>query len=295
MVELARRRLSTRKVGHTGTLDPLATGVLILASEASTKLVPYLVGERKTYLAWVSFGATTETLDAEGPIVHRLEASFDQSALETALSGFLNVTEQVPPAYSAVKVGGVRAYRAARSGKVLQLEPRSVQYNKLELLSFGSSFRNAAIAAVSGGWTVVTRAGRRVNLPEPLDNFLTAVIRLEVGSGTYVRAFARDLANRLGTVGFISGLVRVQVGRVDLGSTVIPDTLDAEHALNEAEILGFPVLELSATEIRYVQQGVPLPVPAQGMVSLVDGRRRLVAVAEGDGFKLRIKRVLLPT
>lgn len=105
VVEEARRRLSTRRVGHTGTLDPLATGLLLLVTNESTKLVPFLSGEDKEYIAWVSFGATTPTLDAEGPISEEAPARFDRKDLEAALPRFLEVREQVPPLYSAIKVG----------------------------------------------------------------------------------------------------------------------------------------------------------------------------------------------
>ncbi len=290
-VEEARKRLGTRRVGHTGTLDPLATGVLVLVSDQSTKLVPFLSSEDKEYLAWVSFGATTPTLDAEGPVVEEAPVRFAPKDLEAALSSFLTLTEQVPPLFSAVKVGGVRAYEAAREGRPLTLGPRPVKYLEVELLAFDPSPRPYPIAPSARGWRIAER-GRKVALPRPLGLYPTAVVRLVVASGTYIRAFARDLGERLGTKAFLAGLVRTRVGRIGLEKAVSLSDLAPDRAIPEVEALPFPVVELSHTEARRVLEGVPLPIPVVGYVALVDSRRRLLAIAEGDGFKLKIKRVL---
>lgn len=291
VVEEARRRLSTRRVGHTGTLDPLATGLLLLVTNESTKLVPFLSGEDKEYIAWVSFGATTPTLDAEGPISEEAPARFDRKDLEAALPRFLEVREQVPPLYSAIKVGGKRAYEAAREGKPLALGPRPVRYLEVELLAFDPEPIPHPIAPSARGWRLAERRGRPVRLPRPLGAYPTAVVRLVVGPGTYVRAFARDLGEMLGTKAFLSGLVRTRGGRVGLERAVALSDLSPEKAIPELDVLPFPVVELSHTEARRVLEGMPLPIPAMGYVTLVDSKRRLLAIAEGDGFKLKIRRV----
>ncbi|PZA07076.1 MULTISPECIES: tRNA pseudouridine(55) synthase TruB [unclassified Meiothermus] len=303
VVDAIRKQLGTRRVGHTGTLDPLATGVLILASDASTKLVPFLSAEDKEYLAWVSFGATTETLDAEGPVTAEVPARFSRRDLETTLTRFLSLTEQVPPAYSAVKVGGVKAYEAARKGESLELVPRPVRYLEATLLAFDPALKAYHIAPSPHGWEIApvkgrqapgdagTQRGRPVALPRALGEYPTAVIRLVVGSGTYIRAFARDLGEMLGTKAFLSGLVRTRVGRVGLERCVPLEQIDPKRSLEETQVLSFPLVQLSHTEVKRVLEGVPLPIPAQGYVALLDSRRRLVAIAEGDGFKLKIKRV----
>lgn len=290
VVEVARRALGTKKVGHTGTLDPLATGVLVLATGSHTKLVPFLTGEEKEYIAWVSFGATTPTLDAEGPLEPRAPWQPDEAALRRALADFLEVAEQVPPAYSAVKVGGVKAYEAARRGEALELEPRPVVYHQVELLDLLETPKPLRIAPSAGGWRTAAR-GRLVELPPALAPLPTAVIRLVVGSGTYVRAFARDLGEKLGTGAFLSGLVRTRVGRVDLEKTVAAEKLKGAGPLAPADVLPFPVVELAHAEVRRVLEGVPLPIPARGLVALTDRSGNLVAVAEGDGFKLKVRKV----
>jgi tRNA pseudouridine55 synthase len=292
-VEEARKRLGTRRVGHTGTLDPLATGLLLLVSEESTKLVPFLSGEDKEYIAWVSFGATTPTLDAEGPVSEEAPVRFDRKDLEAALPGFLEVKEQIPPLYSAIKVKGKRAYEAAREGKPLELGPRPARYLEVELLALDPEPTPHPIAPSAKGWRLAEKGGRKVELPRPLGAYPTAVIRLVVGPGTYVRAFARDLGEKLKTKAFLSGLVRTRIGKVGLERAVPLAELSPDKAIPEVDALPFPVVELSHTEARRVLKGVPLPIPALGYVTLVDSRRRLLAIAEGDGFKLKIKRVFV--
>jgi tRNA pseudouridine55 synthase len=292
-VEEARKRLGTRRVGHTGTLDPLATGLLLLVSEESTKLVPFLSGEDKEYIAWVSFGATTPTLDAEGPVSEEAPVRFDRKDLEAALPGFLEVREQIPPLYSAIKVKGKRAYEAAREGKPLELGPRPARYLEVELLALDPEPTPHPIAPSAKGWRLAEKGGRKVELPRPLGAYPTAVIRLVVGPGTYVRAFARDLGEKLKTKAFLSGLVRTRIGKVGLERAVPLAELSPDKAIPEVDALPFPVVELSHTEARRVLEGVPLPIPALGYVTLVDSRRRLLAIAEGDGFKLKIKRVFV--
>jgi tRNA pseudouridine55 synthase len=292
-VEEARKRLGTRRVGHTGTLDPLATGLLLLVSEESTKLVPFLSGEDKEYIAWVSFGATTPTLDAEGPVSEEAPVRFDRKDLEAALPGFLEVKEQIPPLYSAIKVKGKRAYEAAREGKPLELGPRPARYLEVELLALDPEPTPHPIAPSAKGWRLAEKGGRKVELPRPLGAYPTAVIRLVVGPGTYVRAFARDLGEKLKTKAFLSGLVRTRIGKVGLERAVFLAELSPDKAIPEVDALPFPVVELSHTEARRVLEGVPLPIPALGYVTLVDSRRRLLAIAEGDGFKLKIKRVFV--
>jgi tRNA pseudouridine55 synthase len=292
-VEEARKRLGTRRVGHTGTLDPLATGLLLLVSEESTKLVPFLSGEDKEYIAWVSFGATTPTLDAEGPVSEEAPVRFDRKDLEAALQSFLGVKEQIPPLYSAIKVKGKRAYEAAREGKPLELGPRPARYLEVELLALDPEPTPHPIAPSAKGWRLAEKGGRKVELPRPLGAYPTAVIRLVVGPGTYVRAFARDLGEKLKTKAFLSGLVRTRIGKVGLERAVPLAELSPDKAIPEVDALPFPVVELSHTEARRVLEGVPLPIPALGYVTLVDSRRRLLAIAEGDGFKLKIKRVFV--
>jgi tRNA pseudouridine synthase B (EC 4.2.1.70) len=291
-VEEARKRLGTRRVGHTGTLDPLATGLLLLVSEESTKLVPFLSGEDKEYIAWVSFGATTPTLDAEGPVSEEAPVRFDRKDLEAALQSFLGVKEQIPPLYSAIKVKGKRAYEAAREGKPLELGPRPARYLEVELLALDPEPTPHPIAPSAKGWRLAEKGGRKVELPRPLGAYPTAVIRLVVGPGTTCGP-SPGTWGRSSRPSLPLRLVRTRIGKVGLERAVPLAELSPDKAIPEVDALPFPVVELSHTEARRVLEGVPLPIPALGYVTLVDSRRRLLAIAEGDGFKLKIKRVFV--
>ena len=166
VVSKTRKLLHTKRVGHAGTLDPLATGVLVILTEDATKLSPFLTESDKTYLAWVSFGASTPTLDAEGPVVERGDAShLTREEVEAALPPFLALTEQLPPQYSAIKKGGVKGYEAARKGEDLGLPPRPAGYTSIQLLGFAET-RDAlpqAFSPVQEGWTP-NRRGSSVRL-----------------------------------------------------------------------------------------------------------------------------------
>jgi tRNA pseudouridine55 synthase len=190
-------------------------------------------------------------------------------------------------------VKGKRAYEAAREGKPLELGPRPARYLEVELLALDPEPTPHPIAPSAKGWRLAEKGGRKVELPRPLGVYPTAVIRLVVGPGTYVRAFARDLGEKLKTKAFLSGLVRTRIGKVGLERAVPLAELSPDKAIPEVDALPFPVVELSHTEARRVLEGVPLPIPALGYVTLVDSRRRLLAIAEGDGFKLKIKRVFV--
>jgi tRNA pseudouridine55 synthase len=245
VVARARRALGTRRVGHGGTLDPLATGVLVVLAEGATKLSPYLTGSDKAYLAWVSFGIGTPTLDAEGPIERRAPADHvTAAAVAAALPDFLALTSQLPPAYAAIKQGGVKGYEAARRGEDLDLPPRPCGYRRVELLAFGPW------GAVPHGWA---RAGDGWTpapggpLPPPLDPAApTAVVALDVRSGTYVRAFARDLGAALGVPAHLAGLRRTRAGTVALEAATPLDALADAAPLDPVALLGLPRVALDA-------------------------------------------------
>lgn len=182
VVNAARRAYGTRAVGHAGTLDPMASGVLVLLFGEATKLAPFLTRDDKEYDCTVSFGRSTETLDAEGATVSEVALSddwLDEALLARALSEERARTLQDPPEYSAISVAGERAYRRARRGEAVNLESRPVSVAKLELV----------------------RRGER-----------SLGFELRVSKGYYVRAFARDLGGRLGSPSHLSELVRTASG-----------------------------------------------------------------------------------
>jgi tRNA pseudouridine55 synthase len=289
----ARRLLRTRRVGHAGTLDPLASGLLVLLTEEDTKLSPFLSQSRKRYLAWVSFGATTATLDAEGPLLDaRPTERVDASRIEAVLPKFLQVSEQVPPLFSAVKRQGVKGYEAARKGEPLELTPRPVGYHWLELLAFARERSGLPdrVSPVAGRW-LPQKSGRKVPLPEPLGAFPSALISLEVRAGTYVRAFARDLAGSLGTSAFLSGLLRTGSGALDLATAVSLDDLPTATPVRAAEALPYPKLSLDADEAARVRKGQRLPLSLAERTVLTDPAGELVAVAEEHEGRMKLVRV----
>lgn len=279
VVSRARKLLKTRQVGHAGTLDPLATGVLVVLTHEATKLSPFLTGTDKHYLAWVSFGASTPTLDAEGPIDKTGDpSSLTAAAVDAALPPFLELTEQLPPQYSAVKKGGVKGYEAARKGEALELAARPAGYRRLELLGF---------AGTREGLPCPVQA----DLPEPLGAFPTALIALQLQAGSYVRAFARDLGEALGVPAHLSGLVRTQAGRFTLSDAAALDTLADTEGRNLADALPYPLVELTPEEVARVRQGQRLALSLDGRVGLIDEARTLVAVAEPQSGKMKLLRV----
>jgi tRNA pseudouridine55 synthase len=178
-VSAVRRLLNAKKAGHAGTLDPLASGILPLAFGEATKTVPYVVDGEKAYTFTVDFGSETDTDDAEGRVVETSERRPEQSELEEVLPRFEGVIEQVPPRFSAIKIGGERAYDLARDGEAIEMKSRQVEIYSLKLVSFS---------------------------PE------RATLAAECGKGTYVRAIARDIGRMLGCYGHVTALRRTRVG-----------------------------------------------------------------------------------
>lgn len=205
---IARRLLNANKAGHAGTLDPLADGVLPLAFGEATKTVPYLVDARKAYRFTVGWGAETATDDREGDVTRRSDLRPPAEAIIRALPQFIGVILQTPPAFSAVKVDGERAYDLARDGEDVQLQPRPTHIHRLELLE------------ASGA---------------------QAVFEMTCGKGTYVRAFARDLGRVLGCLGHVTALTRLAVGPFSLKSAISLEMLEESAKDGAAKRLLMPL------------------------------------------------------
>jgi tRNA pseudouridine55 synthase len=198
MVSLVRRLTGSRRVGHAGTLDPLATGVLPIAVGQATRLIEYLDDAAKTYEARVRFGVTTDTYDAEGMVVAERDAArLTAAAVEHALAEFVGELEQRPPAYSAIKLAGKPLYRYAREGVAIEAAARTIRIESIELRSF--------------------EAGE-------------AELAVRCGKGTYIRSLAHDLGERLGCGAHLTGLRRTSSGGFRTEDAHSPDELVAAAA-----------------------------------------------------------------
>ena len=235
------------KVGHGGTLDPLATGVLPIALGEATKLCGRMLDASKTYDFTISFGTETSGLDAEGEIVATSDQRPTLAQVETALAQFVGPIVQIPPAYSAIKIDGKRAYDLARAGVVVEMKARAVTVYAL---------------CVSAPLREHNNVPQRCDAtPEVFDEItLTA----DVSKGTYIRSLARDIAYAVGTVGHVSMLRRTRAGPFNLQSAISLDKLNAfgQGASQEdiilpieAGLVDIPALNLSSEQARAVQQG----------------------------------------
>jgi tRNA pseudouridine55 synthase len=263
VVSIVRRGVQTRRVGHAGTLDPFATGLLVLLVGRGTRLLPFIDGEPKVYDATIAFGRETDTDDATGAPT-RDAALPDARSVDDAIRQLTGEIDQVPPAYSAKKLGGTRAYAAARRGKQLDLAPARVTVHRWQVLA-----RDAA----------------------------TLTARITCSGGTYIRALARDVARFAGSAGHLAALRRLRSGVFEVGDA---DSLDAVRAgkvelrsLRDA-IPSLSTRQLSDAELARVLHGNPLTdeVTSANRVALVDETGDLVAIAERSGVELRPKVVL---
>ncbi|MBB6098016.1 tRNA pseudouridine55 synthase [Deinobacterium chartae] len=293
VVARARRALATRRVGHTGTLDPLATGVLVVCAEESTKLVQFLTADSKDYLAFVALGAGSRTLDAEGPLEEAPQVPLpSRERLEEVLSGFVGEQLQVPPQFSAISVGGVRAYDVARRGGALELPARPVSLHELRLLAVAQNPGQAAalrFAPTPDGRWDLDAAGRAFTLPAALGEFPVLVLWARVGSGTYLRSLARDLGEALGTRAHLTGLVRTRVGRFGLGQAVSLEQLSASAGLSDLEALDLPRFEADPQLARALRDGKRPATDLEGRY-LITHAGALVAVADALGGQWKVVR-----
>jgi tRNA pseudouridine55 synthase len=300
VVNRARRARGTKRVGHTGTLDPLATGVLVLCVDDSTKVVQFMEADSKDYLAWISLGAGTPTLDAEGPVEEVADVSGwltpDAKSLDDlgeTLYTFTGPQTQVPPQYSAIQVGGQRAYAVARAGGALDLPARNVTIHSLDLLGVYPSVDAAPRTFDPQDWTPTdpsaAETGHTFTLPPALGEYPTLLVRASVGSGTYLRSLARDVGAALGVPAHLGGLVRTRVGRYDLRDAVTVDDLPGATGIPDLAALDFPVIEADERLARELRQGKRPAHTAQGR-HVVTLNGELVAVVDGDGGQLKVVR-----
>jgi len=265
VVSAARRALGTRRIGHAGTLDPFATGLLVLMIGNATRLLPYLDGEPKVYDATIAFGTETDTDDSTGTPI-RVAAHPEPERVRVSLAELTGTIGQVPPSYSAKQVGGRRAYDAARRGAPLELAPVEVTVH---------------------GWTIRHLSSERLEAT------------ITCGGGTYIRALARDLGRLCGSAGHLARLRRTRSGSFDVRDATAVDALrTGEIAVQPARaaVGHLPSIVLSSADVAHVRHGRPVGAAAPAdteTAALVDETGRLVAIA-GRAEGAWRPRVVLP-
>lgn len=267
MVAMARRSLRLRRIGHTGTLDPFATGLLLLCLGPATRLAEYLVGLDKCYDATARIGVTTDTLDHTGTVIGESEewAALDEARIRAAFEEQVGTRLQTPPVYSAKKIGGRKAYELARDGRAVTPKPVEVTIHSLE------------VTAIAG--------------PE-------VRFRMRCSSGTYVRAVARDAGDALDVGAHLTALRRTSIGRFRVEDALSVDHLDDIAAVRAALVAPLRALDhlparaLDEEEVLKVGHGQRLAAAGapSGLLALsADGE--LVAIAESDGETIRPRKV----
>jgi len=273
IVSIVRRGTGIRKVGHAGTLDPRASGVLVLCLGQATRLSEYLSTSEKRYLAVIRFGASTRTYDSEGDIVHETGSAPKRKDIEEALSEFRGEISLIPPPYSAIKVQGKRAYQLAREGKPPELDASKVFLHEVKWMSYKQ--------------------------PE-----LTLVI--ECSAGTYIRSIAHDLGEMLSTGAHLAELKRLKAGPFTIDDAVPLPKLEVGFMVDKWEryvipaadaLPGFPVVNISQKNLDLIRHGhrIPAESSSSGMARGISSDGELVAILEAveDGAHWHPRKVFL--
>jgi tRNA pseudouridine55 synthase len=271
VVGRCRRIFGTRKVGHAGTLDPMATGVLVVGVERATKILGLLTATDKSYAATIRLGQTTSTEDAEGDILQTVSAHGVTGAfLEEAVGALRGEIDQIPSAVSAIKVDGKRAYQLAREGQVVELAARRVRIDRFEVL-------------------LVRRETDLVDVD----------VEVDCSSGTYIRALARDVGAALGVGGHLTALRRTRVGRFGLDEARTLEDLAEQprlsYSLDDACLLAFPRRDLTADEAESARHGRALePAGIEGVYAATAPDGRVISLLRDEGARAKSVVVLRP-
>ena len=268
VVAALRRVTKIRQIGHTGTLDPFAEGVLPICIGKATRLIEYLKDD-KAYKGTVQLGESTTTYDIEGERVNVSDKVVTLDEIEEVLNDFRGDIEQVPPIYSAIKVNGKKLYDYARSGQDVKIKPRRVNISELKILSFNSETRQIELY-------------------------------IACSKGTYIRSIANDLGEKLGTYGHLIKLIRVKAGDFEINDTIKLEDLDTKEKV-EAKIiyplkkLDYPRYELSQIELEKVSHGMPIKADKelQNGVVILTHNKEIIAVSEKNNDAVKCLKVFI--
>jgi tRNA pseudouridine55 synthase len=271
VVGRCRRIFGTRKVGHAGTLDPMATGVLVVGIERATKILGLLTTTDKSYSATIRLGQTTSTEDAEGEVLQSVSArDVADDRIAEAVAAQRGEIAQIPSAVSAVKVGGKRAYKLVREGQTVELAPRTVRIERFDVLAI-----------------------RRH------DEFVDVDVEVDCSSGTYIRALARDVGAALAVGGHLTALRRTRVGRFGLDQARTLDDLAESprlsYSLDEACLQSFPRRDLTDAEAEDTRHGRPLkPTGIEGVYAATAPNGQVIALLTDGATRTKSVVVLRP-
>ena len=265
VVHQIRKITNTKKVGHAGTLDPDATGVLVVGLGKATRLITYLVSDNKTYQATIRLGQSTSTDDREGEILKTVDCSnLDENEINSVILNFIGDIDQIPSAVSAIKINGQKAYDLVRKGEKVELKPRKIHISAIDIHEI-----------------------KKVN------SFIDLNLTIHCSSGTYIRALARDIGEQLKVGGHVTNLRRLQSGQWNISDAKKIEELKVDNLplISMAEIATsmFPSIKVEFEEIqdlihgRYVRK---THEPAE-TIALIDKKPSLVALAHGDGVMLK--------
>ncbi len=292
VVAEVRRASRIKKVGHAGTLDPLATGVLILCVGGATRLSDYIMHGTKRYRATIRLGATTSTYDAEGEIVLLRDASrVARADVERILPSFLGEIEQIPPMYSAIKQGGRKLYDLAREGKTVEREARKVRIDSITVSQWDvAETGDTREQSVADSQALSDISNRRSG-----SEFEAEIV---CSAGTYIRSLAYDMGEALGVGAHLTGLIRTGSGVFTLENAVPLDTLltdPAKHLIAPFEALkDYPALVLDAAAEAEIVQGRSIDggsFTQEAVVMAYDAQKRLIAVLEAEDGRLKPRKV----
>lgn len=266
VVARLRKITKVRQIGHTGTLDPFATGVLPICIGKATRLIEYL-DDDKEYLATVQFGKNTATYDLEGEITATFDKKVTEEDVKNALKDFEGEISQIPPIYSAIKVNGKKLYDYARQGQDIEIKPRKVTISKIELKEFDKTSQSAKITVACS-------------------------------KGTYIRSIAYDLGAKLGCGGYLTALERTKAGKFQVNTAIKLEYLTevsqiVENLINPLDMLNIPIHNLSENERERVSHGMSIcnsDFPDSDIVILSYGGR-IYAIGKVEQNKILVKKV----
>ena len=249
-----KRLFNTKKVGHSGTLDPFAEGLMIVCLGQATKIIPFLEHYNKTYLATIKLGEETDTLDNTGNIIDKKDVlNYSLEELKNVLNSFLGKSQQIPPMYSALKHDGVPLYSLAREGIEIERKPRNIEIFSIELIEY--------------------------NKP-----FLT--FKCKVSKGTYIRTLAKDIAIKLSTVGHLVKLIRTNIDKFDLNMAKNVNELTINDSISIVEMLTLPTLIVDNEIEKKIRNGNKLSLQGKNMLLLINEKKEALAIYEKkeDGY-----------